>query len=772
MNKRLFFLGLISILAVLASCQREMDWSDTPEIRATVEEQPETKTYLYSGAGAIYWSPADKIDVFFGTTRATYTSQNTLNSKTAVFKTNDSIGSSELSSTNIWGLYPSNSSSSCNGSSVTTTLPSTQYGVPNTFDDDLFLAVAHSTSTSLQFYNVCGGIKFNLAYDDIKKITFRGNNNENLAGKVSISFESGVPKATIVSGVKEITLTPKTGTTFAKGVDYYITLLPGTLSSGFKMTFTTTNGTTGTFNYTDNPVTIKRSVFSKKSNMDAYASFGDERQPSNVIYYTSTDGKVVTPYKTDVFGANIVSNEYVGGKGIITFEGAVTSIGGHAFDYRPRLTSIDIPNSVTSIGNSAFYGCSSLSSINIPESVTSIGEDAFERCSSLTLINLPKSVTSIGIFAFYGCSSLSSIIIPESVRSIGDCTFDGCCSLSSIDLPKSITSIGRNAFGGCSNLSSIDIPKSVTSIGEGAFIGCSSLTSIIVDAGNPIYDSRNNCNAIIETSTNILVAGCSKTVFPNTVTSIGNSAFYGCSNLTSMAIPYSVTSIGQGSFYYCSSLTSIEIPESVKSIGNGAFDYCSSLTSITVKASTPPSLEDNVFRNTNNCPIYVPAGSVDAYKSAWSVYSDRIQAIQPSFQASYFDIRTQGLTIQLSNQHGIYSVPLLNAVTITDDGRNQILSNGIWLTGNGQNGIPDGVTATDYYNIYYNIEFDTYSLPSDLRELVTLELDNNDQLAFVFDYSKTDKTFTGTYTVPFLIRFNTDLGSYNAMFDLVIKGEQ
>ncbi len=134
-----------------------------------------------------------------------------------------------------------------------------------------------------------------------------------------------------------------------------------------------------------------------------------------------------------------------------------------------------------------------------------------------------------------------------------------------------------SAFSNCSSLTSITIPNSVTSIDEGAFSGCSSLTQIVVDKNNKYYDSRNNCNAIIETATNILICGCKTTVIPNSVTSIGNGAFGGCSSLTSIGIPNSVTSIGQYAFYNCSSLTSITIPNSITSIENNAFLDCISL---------------------------------------------------------------------------------------------------------------------------------------------------------------------------------------------------
>ena len=570
MRQQVFFLIITTVL--LASCQHEREWEGAPEIKAKVESEKETRTSLSvdeSGAGTIYWNPSDKIDVFFGTKKVHYTSQNTSDATIATFKTSESVSGSDVSSTNIWGLYPSSSSSSCNGSSITTTLPSTQYGVPNTFDKDIFPAMAHSSSTDLQFYNVCGGIKFNLAYDDIKKITFRGNNNEDLAGTVSISFEDNLPKATIVNGVKEITLTPKTGMTFTKGADYYFILLPGILSAGFTITFTATDGTTGTLNYTDKPVTIKRSIFGKKGNMDVYAAFSDDRQPNNVIYYTSTDGQIVVPHATDVFGADIVSNEFVDGRGVIVFDNEVTSIGKEAFDC---------------YGNPDLL----LSSISIPYSVTSIGNDAFKACRYLESVNIPDNVISIGTSAFYE-----------------------------------------------TRLSSITIPRSVTSIGIGPFNGCRYLESIKVSSDNQYYDSRNNCNAIIQTASNRLVSGCKSTVIPQSVTIIGRDAFAFCYSLFSITFPSSVTTIEYGAFWACDHLTSIVLPSSITKIEYGAFAHCHSLNSITVNALSPPIGGVDMFKYTNSCPIYVPAQSVDTYKTAagWSVYADRIQAIPGSYYA-------------------------------------------------------------------------------------------------------------------------------------------
>ena len=220
---------------------------------------------------------------------------------------------------------------------------------------------------------------------------------------------------------------------------------------------------------------------------------------------------------------------------------------------------------VTSICDSAFYECENLTTITIPNSVTSIGGGAFNSCYSLTSITIPNSVTSIGDSAFHWCSNLASITIPNSVTSIGDAAFVGCWDLTSITIPNSVTSIGDAAFVGCWDLTSITIPKSVTSIGDEAFAGCYNLTSISVDKDNPIYDSRDNCNAIIETKTNTLIAGCQNTVIPNGVTSIDSGAFRGCNKLTSIAIPNSVTSIGEDAFRWCIELKKIYIPRGTKS---------------------------------------------------------------------------------------------------------------------------------------------------------------------------------------------------------------
>ena len=264
---------------------------------------------------------------------------------------------------------------------------------------------------------------------------------------------------------------------------------------------------------------------------------------------------------------------------------SVTSIGDGAFFGCERLRSINIPNSVTSIGERAFAECFGLTTINIPNSVTSIFERAFENCIGLTSITIPNSVTIIGDYAFGACSGLSSVTIGNSVESIGEGAFHACMRLTSITIPNSVTIIGEGAFSACFGLSSVTIGNSVTSF-DGAFLECSGLETLVVNSGNTTYDSRENCNAIIETATNTLVLGCQNTIIPNSVTSIGQSAFSGCSGLISVAIPNSVTSIGGSAFYGCSGLTLLTIGNGVTSIGESAFADCSGLTMVNFNATT------------------------------------------------------------------------------------------------------------------------------------------------------------------------------------------
>ena len=240
----------------------------------------------------------------------------------------------------------------------------------------------------------------------------------------------------------------------------------------------------------------------------------------------------------------------------------------------------------------------------IPNTVTKIATSAFGDCIGLTSIIIPSSVTSTGDYVFQGCTGLTTVEMSSNQATIEIGTFNGCASLTSINIPDGVTCIRGVAFSN-SGLTSVTIPQSVTTIEGEAFSGCSSLTSITVESGNSYYDSRDNCNAIIETSTNKLIQGCANTIIPNSVTSIGDAAFAN------------------------SGLTSITIPSSVTSIGGGTFDNCSCLASVVVKNSTPVTIDENTFSNRSNATLYVPAGSKSAYENAdyWKEFGRIVEGV-------------------------------------------------------------------------------------------------------------------------------------------------
>ena len=322
-----------------------------------------------------------------------------------------------------------------------------------------------------------------------------------------------------------------------------------------------------------------------------------------------------------------------------------------------------IPDSVTSIGASAFLGSKSLRSITIPDNVTSIGSCAFLGCNSLTSINIPDSVTEIGHSAFHYCFALTSISLPNSVTKIGDFAFGHCSALSSITIPDSVTEIGDFAFSNCSALSSITIPDSVTEIGLGAFSGCSALTSLIVDPGNPTYDSRDNCQAIIETASNKLIAGCQKTVIPNSVTEIGYSAFRECNSLTSITIPDSVTTMGNLVFCCCESLRAVTIPKSVKIIGEEAFLGCSALTSIIVDPGNP------TYDSRNNCQAIIETASNELIAGCQNtVIPNSVTSIGPSAFFGCESLRSITLpdSVTYIGFHAFEDCYSLTSITIPD----------------------------------------------------------------------------------------------------------
>lgn len=264
----------------------------------------------------------------------------------------------------------------------------------------------------------------------------------------------------------------------------------------------------------------------------------------------------------------------------------------------------------------------------------------YDRCSDLVSVNIPNSVNFLGRYAFHFCESLSSMSIPNSITELKEGLFYYCSNLSSVNIPNSITSVKEGVFLGCTNLTAISIPNSVSSIGKNVFSCCDNLTSISIESDNRTFDSRENCNAIIETSSNTLKAGCKGTFIPESVTSIADYAFEYCYGLTNIIIPNSVKTIGYCAFMGCKDLNSIELPNDLKTITSYAFGHCNNLTTVVIPQAVTsielyafaycknlkdvycypeiiPITYPEVFQKVEirNATLHVPEVSIELYKN-------------------------------------------------------------------------------------------------------------------------------------------------------------
>ena len=430
-------------------------------------------------------------------------------------------------------------------------------------------------------------------------------------------------------------------------------------------------------------------VVSQEDN-ELFAEYTITQNPRYSLYYTSSDGNIVQPYSSSVFGATILSNTYKDGVGIIEFNAPITKIGDWAFYDCSNLTSVTIPDRVTKIGSYAFKTCINLTSITIPDSVTTIGYAAFSGCSSLTSVTIPDSVTTIGDYAFYNCSSLTSVyisdlsawcrisferadanplcyvanlylnnelvtdlVIPSDITEIKNYAFFNCSSLTSVTIPDSVTTIGDGAFYDCSSLTSVTIPNSVTTIGNEAFYGCTG--ELVINCNIPSASSDSSGAFYGSKFTSVTIG--------DSVTTIGKYAFYSCDSLTSvyisdlsawckinfegsdanplyyagnlylknelvtdLVIPSDITEIKFGAFYNCSSLTSVTIPDSVTTIGKSAFNGCCSLTSITIPDSVT-TIGVQAFKDCSSLTSVTIPDSITTIEDRAFVYCSSLTSI-------------------------------------------------------------------------------------------------------------------------------------------------
>lgn len=282
---------------------------------------------------------------------------------------------------------------------------------------------------------------------------------------------------------------------------------------------------------------------------------------------------------------------------------------------------------------------------------------------------IPSEITNIGDYSFVNCVSIEKLTIPNNIISIGKYAFSYCKKLASIDIPNGVATIGDLAFEGCENIKKVTIPSSVESIGISIFSRCSSLSTITVDPFNKVYDSRNDCNAVIASSTNQLIVGCMNTSIPNNVVSINDFAFTGCTGLKTINIPNKVGNIGRFAFQGCSNLTSINL-NNVVTVNENAFESCGELETITIGSNVkvigskafakcekianvyckPQKVSSNSNYGFYTCynafddsypeyiNLYVPTSASEEYRAIepWKLFKNIVEYDIPSYKLTYY----------------------------------------------------------------------------------------------------------------------------------------
>ena len=504
----------------------------------------------------------------------------------------------------IFAVYPYAESNAVSADgTITTEIPATQkycadsYGVGNN------IMVASSESGDLAFKNALGWIKIRLSgTETVKSLVLEGNDGETLTGTATIDADLTVSLA--ADAAKSLTLDCGEGVALSSDpTAFYFAVVPQVFEKGISVTAHYSDGSTFKKS-TDKTITVERNHIVPMAEIVSSV-------PNNQIWYTSANNEIIEPYATDVFGANIISNTYENGKGIITFDEEVKVIGNSVFDGCYNLTTISIPNSVTKIGTFAFSGCSNLKSIIIPDGITEIEDHAFFCCGSLTSVVIGNGVSEIGDYAFFCCGSLRSVVIGNGITTIGEAAFSECRDLTTfygkfasednkcliVDgnlvafapfgieeyiTPTTVTAIAPMAFYRNTELKRITISEGVTSINHSAFM-CdpsddtkleyvylpSTLTNIepyIFARCKNIKKFEGNCPLITDDGYSLIIDNYlqhGRTYMVHFATGAG---------LTSYTIPEGVEGIENYCFYCAETLASLTLPKSLKNIGELAFD--------------------------------------------------------------------------------------------------------------------------------------------------------------------------------------------------------
>ncbi|MBP3496781.1 MAG: leucine-rich repeat protein [Alistipes sp.] len=524
--KKTLLWGAIASLFFVSCSKSEMAVEPIEPSEDFVAQLTDVSRTELNGTSVI-WNAEDELTIFTKTMHNRHYKVKTLSEdgRTATFGFVNYTGTSNGTISANYAVYPYDAQATLNGDVISTVIASEQQYNAEKVDLSYALMAAKSESNSFAFVNAGALMRFNVSKSELIPDSYTLNSIKlssaanNIAGDVTIDLSAESRAVVASTGTKQITLTAINQQITTEAKAFYVALPAVSFADkDLTVTFTFADGEKSfalpAFDLLQGSIkTIAYQINDSDdftgTTPDSGEDFegetpGEEAYPANnEIWYTNgSTTEATTPYKTDVFGANIVSNTYDATKEcwVIKFDGEVTKIGEYAFYSRSSLISITIPNSVTSIATYAFNSCTSMTNINIPNNVTNIGDDAFHACISLTSLTISNSITNIGERAFQFCESLKWVTIPDSVTEIKERAFCECSSLESVTLPYGISIIGEYAFSDCNSLKHITISNSVTHIETGAFSYCTALASItipnsIISMGAFIF---KNCSSLKE----------------------------------------------------------------------------------------------------------------------------------------------------------------------------------------------------------------------------------------------------------------------------------
>ena len=607
----------------------------------------DTRTVLQADGTSVWWTPSEKINVFYGNKfSGRFVSTNETPSALASFQGTLTIVTGTVESGNAsqayWAVYPYSIDNTCDGESVTLTVPAEQNAVEGSFADNFFPAVAKSHTIDLAFYNVCGGVRFTVFNEGIESVTFKADGGEPLVGKVKIGLGSdGLPVVNnVADGHSEVTISAPAGG-FVPGRYYFAAFLPQTLSQGLSMTFKKANSS-ATYRK-EEALTVNRSRFGTMDEKDKDLTFSGgttpDPDPSGIIDFADgnlknllvaafdTNGDHQLSYAEAAAAASIenVLDDYSEAVSFDEFQyfTGITRIPENQFAFWDRMTSIVLPESIEFIGAYAFRSCTSLTSLVIPQRVTGMGQAVLSECTNLVRLSVgpwfsDRILNDVGLSpetshlsevvllpgvdrikqnAFYGWSNLESIVLPVGITTIGQDAFKRCSQLKSINLPDSIVSIENGAFQYCSSLSEITLPSQISRIEGFTFLSCKGLKAIVIPdrvgyiGASAFYDCESLASVMIPDCVGTIGVNAfrgtalTEIALPSGLTLLRDNTFQDCTALRSIIVPDKVQSIGESAFSGCSSMETVLLPEGLQTIGDRAFEKCTALKGIDLPAN-------------------------------------------------------------------------------------------------------------------------------------------------------------------------------------------